>query len=97
MKCKYETQNGRCGLKDSYAFKRKCYTQDLCKCWESITNADYIRNMDNVALAEFINGVSELCNTDAEVHHTCVGCVAHYCKDENTLEWLSQPAFTSLK
>lgn len=92
LKCKYITLNGRCGLKGCYAFKHNCYTQDFCKCWEPIANADRIRDMSNEELAEFINNVSGLCNRDAETHHTCVGCTEHYCRDENTLDWLSQPA-----
>ena len=54
MACKYETSNGRCGLKGCYAYRHKCYTQDMCKCHEPQTNADRIRSMTDDELAKLL-------------------------------------------
>ena len=54
MACKYETSNGRCGLKGCYAYRHKCYTEDMCKCHEPLTNADRIRAMSDEDLAYFL-------------------------------------------
>ena len=54
MACKYETSNGRCGLKGCYAYRHKCYTEDMCKCNEPQTNADRIRAMSDEELANFL-------------------------------------------
>ena len=79
-KCKYETKNGRCGLKDSYAYLHKCYTEEFCKCHEPITNADRIRAMSDKELADVVvcphTGNWYLCIDD------CKKC---------RLEWLKQP------
>ena len=32
--CKYINKNGTCGLKDCYAYRLKCFTEDCCKCYE---------------------------------------------------------------
>lgn len=54
MACKYETSNGRCGLKGCYAYRHKCYTEDMCKCHEPPTNADRIRAMSDEELADVL-------------------------------------------
>ena len=54
MACKYETYNGRCGLKGCYAYRHKCYTEDMCKCHEPPTNADRIRAMRDEELANVL-------------------------------------------
>ena len=54
MACKYETSNGRCGLKGCYAYRHKCYTEDMCKCHEPPTNADRIRAMRDEELANVL-------------------------------------------
>ena len=43
MKCKFESTDGRCWLKSSYAYQHRCYGEDCCKCMEPMTNADRIR------------------------------------------------------
>ena len=53
--CKYITKNGRCGLKNSYAYRHGCFGEDMCKCREPMTNADRIRAMSDEELAEFID------------------------------------------
>jgi hypothetical protein len=62
-KCKHETKNGRCGLKESYAYRKECYTEECCRCHDPIerciqnepmTNADRIRAMSDEELAKFI-------------------------------------------
>lgn len=52
--CKYITKNGRCGLKGCYAYRHKCYTEDMCKCHETPTNADRIRAMSDEELADVL-------------------------------------------
>lgn len=52
--CKYITKNGRCGLKGCYAYRHKCYTEDMCKCHEPPTNADRIRAMSDEELADVL-------------------------------------------
>ena len=54
MACKYETSNGRCGLKGCYAYRHKCYTEDMCKLHEPPTNADHIRAMSDEELADVL-------------------------------------------
>ena len=86
-KCKYETSNGRCGLKDCYAYRRKCYTEELCKCYLPQTNADRIRDMSDEELAwELMTWRLE---TEAK-HH---GVESNYPNTQKSiLEWLKQPA-----
>jgi hypothetical protein len=56
--CKHETSNGRCGLKGSYAYRHKCYTEDMCRCHEPKTNADHIRSMTDEELTNTIHAFS---------------------------------------
>lgn len=95
--CKYETKNGRCGLKGSYAYKHKCFTEDLCKCHEPLTNADRIREMSDEELAELFCGADfcEVCDqlrptgtcqameTEGPLSLSCIAAA---------LKWLQQPA-----
>ena len=86
MKCKYETSNGRCGLKGSYAYRHKCYTEDFCKCCEPQTNADRIRAMSDEELEVFLCGIAAT--------NGCGGCmVQEYCYAEHNGfgDWLKQP------
>ena len=53
--CKYITKNGRCGLKNSYAYRHGCFGEDMCKCREPMTNVDRIRAMSDEELAKFID------------------------------------------
>lgn len=81
--CKYITKNGRCGLKDSYAYRHGCFGEDMCKCREPMTNADRIRAMSDEELAVVV-----MCPYDTE-HPLCIqspGCV------DCCLRWLQQPA-----
>ena len=57
-KCKYETSNGRCGLKNCYAYRHSCYTEDLCKCHEPQSNADRINDMNVEDLAQFLCSIA---------------------------------------
>ena len=70
MKCKYETSNGRCGLKGSYAYRHKCYTDEFCKCCDPQTNADRIRAMSDEELAEFLEDETWMCES-YDVCHEC--------------------------
>ena len=88
MACKYETSNGRCGLKGCYAYRHKCYTEDMCKCHEPQTNADRIRAMSNEELCEFL-GEYKFCDICEE---GCDSCTYNGDCDKRLLEWLQQPA-----
>ena len=81
MKCRYETSNGRCGLKECYAYRHKCYGEDMCKCIEPMTNGDRIRAMSDEGLAEF-NSFCPFIDEDC-TRKGCIACI---------LEWLKQPA-----
>lgn len=90
--CKFETSNGRCGLKGCYAYRRKCFTEDLCKCHEPKTNADRIRAMSDEELAKTISSkaYTGACNDfdipyDGKCCHNCEKCDA-------IIKWLKQPA-----
>ena len=84
-KCKYETKNGRCGLKGSYAYRRKCYAEDFCRCHEPQTNADRIRAMSDEELATIL-GDKCICPPTGECTRQYGDCIACW------LEWLKQPA-----
>ena len=72
MACKYETSNGRCGLKGCYAYRHKCYTEDMCKCHEPMTNADRIRAISDEELAELIRSMVDGSNSH---NVACYGCI----------------------
>lgn len=82
--CKYETSNGRCGLKGCYAYRHKCFTEDLCKCHEPMTNADRIRAMSDEEVADLLTSYS---NNGGWVTET--GRQICY---ERIIDWLKQPA-----
>ena len=85
--CKFETSNGRCGLKGCYAYRHKCFTEDLCKCHEPKTNADRIRAMSDEELAW------ELMTWRLETEAKHQGVESNYPNTQKTiLEWLKQPA-----
>ena len=86
MACKYETSNGRCGLKGCYAYRRKCYTEDMCKCHEPPTNADRIRAMTDDELADFMNRDISGCPPTGDCNKAPDDCKACW------LDWLQQPA-----
>lgn len=87
MACKYETSNGRCGLKGCYAYRHKCYTEDMCKCHEPLTNADRIRDMSDEELAWEL--MLWRCEAVAK-HH---GVSSEYPDTKKTiLDWLRKPA-----
>lgn len=96
-KCKYETKNGRCSLKGSYAYRRKCYTEDSCKCHEPQTNADRIRAMSDEELARLIDAFTSyfgVCNKDNS-GAACIGCELYrLCSlsEGEAMQWLEQPA-----
>ena len=88
--CKYITKNGRCGLKNSYAYRHGCFGEDMCKCREPMTNADRIRAMSDEELAEFIDRCEM---NDIDYAKTfCDLCNGQYECDQCRLDWLKQPA-----
>lgn len=78
--CKFETSNGRCGLKGCYAYRHKCFTEDLCKCHEPKTNSDRIRSMSDEELSNFL---AYTWATSARAWQKYIG---------ETLRWLKQRA-----
>ena len=85
--CKYITRNGRCGLKGCYAYRHKCFTEDMCKCHEPLTNADRIRAMSD----------EELCNWLFQRDCTNIAAFLEYggmgvMNAVQLLEWLQNPA-----
>ena len=97
MACKYETSNGRCGLKGCYAYRHKCYTEDMCKCHEPQTNADRIRAMSDEEITEFVcrNGINTLCDIICGGECNAIASFKksgdEACK-EIVMKWLQQPA-----
>lgn len=95
--CKYETSNGRCGLKGSYAYRHKCFTEDLCKRHEPKTNSDLIRSMSDEELVECISkrAVDRLCEIvcggECKALATLDKTCDQVCK-EIVLNWLQTPA-----
>ena len=84
--CKYITRNGRCGLKECYAYRHKCFTEDMCKCHEPPTNADRIRAMSDEELAWEL--MLWRCEAAAKYH----GIESQYPDTQSTiLDWLQQP------
>ena len=86
--CKYITKNGRCGLKGCYAYRHKCYTEDMCKCHEPLTNADRIRAMTDNELNDLFRDIYDSGAYDAVSY----GCGHKTNSFEWTMEWLQQPA-----
>ena len=88
--CKQITRNGRCGLKNCYAYRHGCFGEDLCKCREPMTNADRIRAMSDEELADFIDRCEM---NDIDYAKTfCDLCNGQYECDQCRLDWLQQPA-----
>ena len=89
MACKYETSNGRCGLKGCYAYRHKCYTEDMCKCHEPQTNADRIRSMSDEELATMLKDYKD-CSKNCIISNG-KHCY-QICEEESVLlKWLQQP------
>ena len=88
MACKYETSNGRCGLKGCYAYRHKCYTEDMCKCNEPPTNADRIRSMTDEEINELFHDIYNAGVEDAVAYEWRQRINSF----EWTMEWLKQPA-----
>lgn len=86
-KCKYETSNGRCGLKGCYAYRHNCFTEDLCKCYEPQTNGDRIRAFTDDELAKWIDKMYCKCPWCDVKNPNCgdMGCT------ECIEIWLKQP------
>ena len=89
-KCKHETKNGRCGLKESYAYGKECHTEEFCRCHDPIepciqnepmTNADRIRAMSDEELKQL------LCNNTK-----CEVCKFGCWGGCSLMNWLKQPA-----
>ena len=85
--CKYITKNGRCGLKNSYAYRHGCFGEDMCKCREPMTNADGIRAMNDEELRNWLFN-RDCTNIAAFLEHGGMGVMDAV----QLLEWLQNPA-----
>lgn len=85
--CKYITKNGRCGLKNSYAYRHGCFGEDMCKCREPMTNADRIRSMNDEELRNWLFN-RDCTNIAAFLGHGGMGVMDAV----QLLEWLQNPA-----
>ena len=85
--CKYITKNGRCGLKNSYAYRHGCFGEDMCKCIEPMTNADRIRSMNDEELRNWLFN-RDCTNIAAFLGHGGMGVMDAV----QLLEWLQNPA-----
>lgn len=83
--CKYIAKNGRCGLKDSYAYRHGCFGEDMCKCREPMTNADRIRSMSDEELTKVMDRMFG-CPDIGDCKKMSEDCKACW------LDWLQQPA-----
>ena len=84
--CKYITKNGRCGLKNSYAYRHGCFGEDMCKCREPMTNADRIRAMSDEELRNWLFQ-RDCTNIAAFLEYGGMGVMDAV----QLLEWLQQP------
>ena len=95
--CKYLTKNGRCGLKDSYAYRHGCFGADMCRCREPMTNADRIRAMSDEEIAEYVcrNSINTLCDIICGGECNAISTLKRSgdwaCK-EIVMKWLQQPS-----
>ena len=87
MTCKYETSNGRCGLKGCYAYRHGCFGENMCKCIEPVTNADRIRAMSDEELRNWLFQ-RDCTNIAAFLEYGGMGVM----NAVQLLEWLQQPA-----
>lgn len=86
--CKYITKNGRCGLKGSYAYRHRCFGEDMCRCREPMTNADHIRAMTDEELAAPLVYWLD----DWGEYDTPIGRIESYEEAiAKTIDWLKQP------
>ena len=93
MKCKYEgtgVWNGRCvGTKEV----DPCPGYDKCKKYKPnyTTNADHIRSMSDEELADWIAGMSTICECCAELNECASPRGFNRCS-HGVKDWLQQPA-----
>ena len=86
--CKQITRNGRCGLKNSYAYRHGCFGEDMCKCREPMTNADRIRSMTDDELNKLFHDIYNAGAEDAFAYELGQRTNSF----EWTMDWLKQPA-----
>ena len=97
IKCKYEGTgiwSGRCvGTKEV----DPCPGYDKCKQYKTnyTTNADHIRAMSDEELVLFLDGFSGRCldcAQDAKNKSCQIYKEGHYCRPQDIMGWLQQPA-----
>ena len=91
--CPYNTLDG-CKVKEYAGVCQLTNTAQLITEYR-MTNADRIRNMTNEELVVFLDGFSGRCLDCAEdaKNESCpIYKEGHYCRPQEIMEWLQQPA-----
>ena len=84
----------RCPMQIGYKVE-ECNHMDCSYRTEPMTNADRIRSMSDEGLAVFLDGFSSRCLDCAEdaKNQSCpIYKEGHYCRPQEIMEWLQQPA-----
>ena len=84
----------RCPMQIGYKVE-ECNHMDCPYRTEPMTNADRIRSMSDEGLAVFLDGFSSRCLDCAEdaKNQSCpIYKEGHYCRPQEIMEWLQQPA-----
>ena len=84
----------RCPMQVGYKVE-ECNHMDCPYRTEPMTNADRIRNMSDEGLAVFLDGFSSRCldcAEDAKNQRCPIYKEGHYCRPQEIMEWLQQPA-----
>lgn len=90
MKCRAK-RNVKCMVRQgTQCMEPKFINTPNCPIRISISNADYIRAMNDKALADFIKSVSEHCTRTTE-DGDCLGCKRPWCVQDELIDWLRQP------
>ena len=84
----------RCPMQIGYKVE-ECNHMDCPYRTEPMTNADRIRSMSDERMAMFLDGFSSQCLDCAEdaKNQSCpIYKEGHYCRPQEIMEWLQQPA-----
>ena len=84
----------RCPMQVGYKVD-ECNFKDCSYRTEPITNADRIRAMSDEKLVVFLDGFSGRCldcAEDANNKNCPIYKEGHYCRPQDIMEWLQQPA-----
>ena len=97
MKCRECPDYAKCAKESNLKIKRKSCKK--AKTEYVMTNADRIRAMSDEELVVFLDGFSGRCLDCAEdaKNKSCpIYKNGHYCRPQDIMEWLQQPAETDI-